>query len=238
MECFWTTLPPVWSECACSSDYLSLNTIVLSSLIHHLIIFHCPLADLNTACFSFSGSTVFPLITPLFKECRQVSMLFLSRILLTRSMLFLFHNLSYSGINSHISKIMSIQSLIVEMKSERYQFLKVFLKFKLLWSKTQHMSFNTCSLLIILYFEKQKLTRWKIKMAFSMVLRVNFNVWSWVYLLMICDEVTFLWISKTRCLLLPNFWPTYLIKFLKNPKIVKNNENPKTICFLIYLYRF
>jgi hypothetical protein len=32
-------------------DFLSLNTIVISSLIHHLIIFHCPLADLNTACF-------------------------------------------------------------------------------------------------------------------------------------------------------------------------------------------
>jgi hypothetical protein len=41
-------------------DYLSLNTIVFSSLIHHLIIFHCLIADLNTACFSFSGSTVLP----------------------------------------------------------------------------------------------------------------------------------------------------------------------------------
>ena len=70
-------------------------------------------------------------------------------------MFFLFDNLSCSGINSHILKIMSIQSLIVEMKSERCQFLKVFLKFKLLWSKTQHMSFNTCSPLIILYFENR-----------------------------------------------------------------------------------
>jgi hypothetical protein len=32
-------------------DYLSLNTIVFSSLIHHLIIFHCLVAVLNTACF-------------------------------------------------------------------------------------------------------------------------------------------------------------------------------------------
>jgi hypothetical protein len=41
-------------------DYLSLNTIVLSSLIHHLIIFHCPLADLNTTCFPSQGPLYCP----------------------------------------------------------------------------------------------------------------------------------------------------------------------------------
>jgi hypothetical protein len=51
-------------------DYLSLNTIVSSSLIHHLIIFHWPLADLNTDCFSFSRSTVLPPAAPLFKKCQ------------------------------------------------------------------------------------------------------------------------------------------------------------------------
>jgi hypothetical protein len=35
-----------------------------------------------------------------------------------------------------------------------------FLKFKLLWSKAQHTSFNTCSPLIILYFENRN---WLIK---------------------------------------------------------------------------
>jgi hypothetical protein len=29
-----------------------------------------------------------------------------------------------------------------------------------------------------------------------------------------------------------------LIKFLKNPKLTKNNKNPKKICFLIYLHCF
>jgi hypothetical protein len=38
--------------------------------------------------------------------------------------MFLFDNLSCSGIKSYISKIMFIQSLVVEMKSERYQFWK------------------------------------------------------------------------------------------------------------------
>jgi hypothetical protein len=50
-----------------------------------------------------------------------------------------------------------------------------------------------------LVFWKQKLTRCKIKMAFSMVLCIHFKLWFWVYLLMVCDEVTFVWISrKTR----------------------------------------
>jgi len=35
-------------------------------------------------------------------------------------------------------------------------------------------------------------------------------------------------------LLLPNFWLTYLIKFLKNPKIAKNKENPKKYVFNIF----
>jgi hypothetical protein len=34
--------------------------------------------------------------------------------------------------------------------------------------------------------------------------------------------------------LLPNFWPTFFIKFLENPKIVKNNENPKKYVFNIF----
>ena len=35
------------------------------------------------------------------------------------------------------------------------------------------------------------MTRCKIKMTFFMVLYVSFNLWSWVYLLIVCDEVTF-----------------------------------------------
>jgi hypothetical protein len=54
-------------------------------------------------------STVFPSGGQLFKECREVLMSFLSRILQIRSMFFMFDNFSYSRIKSHISKIMSIQ---------------------------------------------------------------------------------------------------------------------------------
>ena len=47
-------------------------------------------------------------------------------------------------------------------------------------------------------FWKQKLTRCKIKMAFSMVLCINLNPWYWVYHMIVYDEVTFAWISKAR----------------------------------------
>ena len=57
----------------------------------------------------------------------------------------------YSGINSHTSKIMSIQSLVVEMKSERCQFLKI----KFLRSKIQHTLFQIYSPLIVMYFENR-----------------------------------------------------------------------------------
>jgi len=57
--------------------------------------------------FSFSRSTILPLDGQLFKECREVLMSFLLRILQIRPM-FLFDNLSCTGIKSHLSKIMSI----------------------------------------------------------------------------------------------------------------------------------
>jgi len=49
-----------------------------------------------------------------------------------------------------------------------------------------------------LVFWKQKLTRCKIKMTFFMVLCVSFNLWSWVYLSMVYDEVTFCEFQKTQ----------------------------------------
>jgi hypothetical protein len=114
----------------------------------------------------------------------------LSRILQTRSMLFLFDNLSCSEINSHISKIMSIQSLIVEMKLDMSFFKSFFFKSQACSIKDPTHVIQ-CNPLIVLYFEgKKKLTRCKNKMAFPMVFCVSFNLWSWVYYLMVCDEVT------------------------------------------------
>jgi len=69
-------------------DYLSLSHIVLRSPILHLIIFLCLIASLNTACSSFSGSTVLPPSCLTFQGVSRTSMSFLSRILQTQSMFF------------------------------------------------------------------------------------------------------------------------------------------------------
>ena len=74
-------------------------------------------------------------------------------------------------------------SLIVEMKSERCQFLKVFLEIKLYWSKIQHTLFNVVLWLSCILREK-KLTRCKIKMAFPWffvsILNSNFGYIFWL----------------------------------------------------------
>jgi hypothetical protein len=81
-------------------------------------------------------------------------------------------------------------SLIVKTKSENVCFLKYFLKFKLLWSKTQHTI--QCSSLIVLYFENRN----------RPVARLKWLIFSWFFVsilnsdfgyifFMVCDEVTF-----------------------------------------------
>jgi len=82
---------------------------------------------------------------------------------------FLFWN-QISHFKGHVNS-----SLIVEMKSERCQFLKVFLEIKLCWSKIQHTLFNVVLWLSCILREK-KLTRCKIKMAFSMVFCIHFKL--------------------------------------------------------------
>ena len=174
--------------------------------------------------FSFSGSTILSPAAQLFKECREVSISFLSRICKLSHSSFL-TNLSYSGINSHISKIMSIQSLVCwnEMK-DFFFFGKDLLKIKLFGQKpnTRHSKYVIIWLSCIL---KKKLIHCKIKMAFFMVLCIHFRLWFWVYLLMVCDEVICLWISKkqdaqvkTQALLrkVVSFYSTYFISMHNN----------------------
>jgi hypothetical protein len=156
MECFWTILPPVWSEYACSLIIFFWNTLSPIHRFNHLFL---PPAELNTICFPSQSPLYCPKVSQLFKECWEELMSFLSRISQTQLMFFfvrqsfLFWN-QISYFKGHV-----YSSLIVEMKSERYQFWKRCFKNQAFWSKTQHTSFNC------LVFWKQKLTRCKIKMA-------------------------------------------------------------------------
>jgi len=131
-------------------DYLSLNHIVLRSSVLHLIIFHCP--QLIWILFVF-----LPLIHCIASRwstfqgvSRSVDVILVTDFANSIDILLVWQSF-YSGINSHTSKIMSIQSLVVEMKSERCQFLKI----KLLRSKIQHTLFEIYSPLIVLYFENR-----------------------------------------------------------------------------------
>jgi hypothetical protein len=170
-------------------DYLSLNHIVLRSPILHLIIFLCPLVDLNTTYFSFSGSTVLPPGGSTFQgvlrrvdvisiedfansiwcsSCLTIFLVLESNLIFQRSCLF------KSNCWNEI-KEMSI--------FEKYFWNSSF------FGQRRYTLFNVVLWLSCIL--KTEMTRCKIKMTFFMVLCVSFNLWSRVYLLMVCNEVTF-----------------------------------------------
>ena len=101
-------------------------------------------------------------------------------VLLWQSFLF-WNQISY--FNGHV-----YSSLIVEMKSEKYQFLKVFLKIKFLRSKIQHTLFKIYNPLIVLYFKNRNWPivrlKWLFPWFFVSILNSNFGY-------IVCDEVTF-----------------------------------------------
>ena len=110
---------------------LFLNTlplIDLNVLIHWLSFFDSsfdhlyPPADLNTVCFPSQRSIVLP---P--EVSRRIDVISV-RNLQTRSMFFLFENLSYFGIKSHISKVMSIQVWLLKWNQRDVNFWKYFWK--------------------------------------------------------------------------------------------------------------
>jgi len=192
----WNDIAPSMIWMCSFIDYLSLNIIVFSSLIHHLLIFHCLIADLNTACFSFSGSTVLLPAAQLFKKCRGLQCHFYQRFHRLNRCSSISDNLPCFGINSHISKIMYIRSLVCWNEIIDVPFLKRPFENQAFWSKTQHTLFEIYSPLIVMYFENRNWPVVRLKWLFSflfffMVLCIHFRLWFWVYLLMVCDWVTF-----------------------------------------------
>jgi hypothetical protein len=118
-----------------------LNHIVLHSSVLHLIIFLCPLANLNTACFPSRDPLYCPQSVSTFQGVlRRVDVISCQIFRRLDRCSSLFDNLSYSGISYFKGHVYS--SLIVEMKLERYQFWKRSFKNHAFWSKTQHTSFN------------------------------------------------------------------------------------------------
>jgi len=110
-----------WSECA-HSLIIFLWTILSS--VHWFIIWSSlpPPTDLNTVCFHSRRSIVLP--PGVSRRIDVISV----RNLQTPSMFFLFENLSYFGIKSHISKVMSIQVWLLKWNQRDVNFWKYFRK--------------------------------------------------------------------------------------------------------------
>ena len=163
-----------WYECA-HSLIIFLWTILSS--VHWFIIW----SSLSPSWFKhylFSFSKVHCIAQGVSRRIDVISV----RNLQTWSMFFFWKSFLFWNQISHF-KGHVYSSLIVEMKSERCQFLKVFLEIKLYWSKIQHTLFNIVLWLSCILREK-KLTRCKIKMAFPWffvsILNSNFGYIFWL----------------------------------------------------------
>jgi len=134
--------------------------------------------------FSFSGSTVLPPGGQLFK---------VSRILQTRSIFFLFDNLSILESTLILQRSCQFKSNCWNEIREMSVFENQVSSVKDLTHVIRNIQSFDCHV-----FWKQKLTHCKFKMTFSMVLYVSFNLWSWVYLFTVCNEVTFCEFQETK----------------------------------------
>ena len=125
-------------------------------------------------------------------------------LLVWQSSLF-WNQISY--FNAHV-----YSNLIVEMKSERCQFWKVFLEIKFVWSKIQHTLFNVVLWLPCIL--NTEMTRCKIKMTFS---------WFFVSVL-IFDLGYIFWWSVMR-------WPSVNFKENKRLKSKLEDSSRKIVFF-------
>jgi len=127
----------------------------------------------------------------------------------------LFNNLSYSGINSHISKIMSIQSLVCWNEIRDVLFWKDLLKIKLFFKDPTHVIRNIQSFDCHVFW-KQKLTRCKTKMVFFL----------WFFVSILDSDFGYIfWWSMMR-------WPS--VNFRKQKALVKTWGFIKKDCFLFF----
>ena len=150
---------------------------------HHLIL-SLPPADQNVVCFSSKGPLYCPQVVNLLRSFKKSWCHFMSRIPQIQWVFFFCLTIFLVlGSNLILQRSCLFKSNCWNEIRKISFFKKVFLKFKLLWSKTQYISFK-CSPLIVLYFENRNWSDVRLKLLFP-VLCVYFNLWSWVYHLMV-----------------------------------------------------
>jgi hypothetical protein len=146
---------------------------------------------LETACFPFRVHCTAPRWSTFQGVSRSFDVILVKDFANSIDILLVWQSF-YSGINSHTSKIMSIQSLVCWNEIRDVLFLKrpfenqAFFFFKDPTHVIRNIQSFDCHV-----FWKQKLTCCKTKMVFFMVLCIHFRLWFRVYLLMVCNEVTF-----------------------------------------------
>jgi hypothetical protein len=118
-------------------------------LTYHLILSLLP-ANLNFASLPFQVSNALPLAAPLLRECREVSMSFMSRILQTQSMFFFVRqsSLSWNQFSHFKDHVYSKSSLL--KWNQRCPFEN-----QAFWSMIQHTLFKIHSFLIVMYFKNR-----------------------------------------------------------------------------------
>ena len=172
MECFWTTLPPIMIWMLVLLISISLNTVVLSALIHHLIIFHCPQLIWILFVFLLWIHCIAPRWSTFQGVSRSVDVISIKDFANSIDVFVWQHFLFWNQISYFKDHVYSC--LIIEMKSKRYQFWKRSFENQAFWSKTQHTLFNIVLWLSCIF--KTEMTHCKFKMTFFMVLYVSFNL--------------------------------------------------------------
>jgi len=184
MDCLWTTLPPIWSEHAHSSVYNQMVFVIAMNDfdgLRQLIVrfFLCPQLIWIPFAFLLRVHCIAPRWSTFQGVSRSVDVILVKDFANSIDILLVWQSFC-SIINSHTSKIMSIQSLVCWNEIRDVLFWKDLLKIKLFLSKIQHTLFEIYSPLIVMYFENRNWPVVRLKwLFFFMVLCIHFRLWFW-----------------------------------------------------------
>ena len=102
----------------------------------------------------------------------------------------------------------------------------------ILLGSSQSKQCTSCATICLNLKRKTKVFRW---VDIQQVRKTRRQVFFTKLNMQNIEEFRFVSIVKRGHMLLSNFWPTFLIKFLKNKKIAKNKKNPKKYVFNIFV---
>jgi len=140
MDCLWTTLPPIWSEHAHSFVYNQMVFVITRNDfdgLRQLIVrfFLCPQLIWIPFVFLLRVHCIAPRWSTFQGVSRSVDVILVKDFANLIDILLVWQSFC-SGINSHTSKIMSIQSLVCWNEIRDILFWKDLLKIKLFYQRS------------------------------------------------------------------------------------------------------